>query len=144
MAGIGRSCPSGVVLICSRAMCMSLLELKHFFILHFMYLMHASTCLLLWWWYDDDTACSIFRLLQKFLNFSKIKLPLAFDIFLLGIMYSEKTTLNANIKLLIVLQSSLLLKICYGSLQYRDNFCYLYGTCPHQVHPMVLLRCHAV
>ena len=42
VAGLGRPCASSVVLICS--MCMSFLELTHFFIAHFIYLMHASTC----------------------------------------------------------------------------------------------------
>ena len=64
-----------------------------------MNLMQASTCPLLWWWYDEDTACSIFTLLQKFLIFSEIKLPPASGITLLGILYSDNTTLNVDIKL---------------------------------------------
>ena len=93
VAGLGRPQPSDVDLICSRAMCMSLPESKHFFMVHFINLMQASTCPLLWWWHDDYTACSIFRLLQKFCNFSEIKLPPASDIILLGMSYSENTTL---------------------------------------------------
>ena len=42
-----RPCLSGVDLICSRAMCISLPESKHFFMVCFMNLMQASTCLLL-------------------------------------------------------------------------------------------------
>ena len=80
-------------------MCTSLPELKHFFMVHFMNLMQASTCPLLWQWYDEDTACSIFKLLQKFLNFSEIKLLPTSDISLLGMPYSEITTLNVDIKL---------------------------------------------
>ena len=48
-----------------------------FFMVHFMNLMQASTCLLIWWWYDDDNACSIFRPLQNFFKFfwNKIVCP---------------------------------------------------------------------
>ena len=99
VAGLQRPCLSSVVLICSRAMCMSFLELTHFIIVHFINLMHASTCPLLWLWYEDDTTCSIFRFLQKFLNFPQIKLPPASNIIVLGIPCSENTTLNAAIKL---------------------------------------------
>ena len=66
---------------------------------HLMSLMQVAICPLFWWWYDEDTACSMFQLLQKFLNFSEIKLPPASDITLLGMSYSDKTTLNADIKL---------------------------------------------
>ena len=66
IAGLGRPCPSGLVLICSIVMCISPPESVHLFIVHLMNLMQASTCLLLWWWYDEVTACSMLRLLQKF------------------------------------------------------------------------------
>ena len=67
--------------------------------MHFINLMQASTHPLLWWWYDNDTACSIFRLLQRFLNFAEVKLPPVSHITLWGILYYDNTTLDVDIKL---------------------------------------------
>ena len=47
IAGLGRPSPSGAVRICSNAMCISPLVSEHFFIVHLMNLMQASTSLLL-------------------------------------------------------------------------------------------------
>ena len=91
VAGLGRPCPSGVVLICSNTMCTSLLVSEHFLIVCFMNFMQASTCPLPRLWYNDDTAYSMFRLLQKLLNFSETKLLPASDINLHSIPYSANT-----------------------------------------------------
>ena len=105
-------------------MCISPPEFEHFFIVHLMNFMQASTCLLLWWWYDDDTACLMLRLLQKLLNFSETKLLPASDINLHGIPYVANTVITVVMRLLITPQFSLLLGICCGSLQHTNKFCY--------------------
>ena len=90
-AGLGNPCPSGIVHICNSAICRSLLEsLKHFFSVHTINFIHASTYPLLCWQYDDKNACSMFRLLPKVLNLSKIILPPESDIIFLGTPYSAK------------------------------------------------------
>ena len=61
--------------------------------------MQASTCSLLWWWYKDDTACLMLRLLQKFWNVSKIKLPPASDINLYGMTYTTNMIFTVAITL---------------------------------------------
>ena len=50
VVGLGSPCPNGVICICSRAMCGSPLESKHFFWVHFTNCIHAATFPLLWWW----------------------------------------------------------------------------------------------
>ena len=52
------------------------------FIVHFMHLMHASSCPFPW--YDDDVACSMFRFLQNCLHVSETKLPLCLTLFSLA------------------------------------------------------------
>ena len=99
VAGLGRPCPSHVVLICSNTMCISPPESAYFFIVCLMNLMRVSTCLLHWWWYNDNTACSMLRLLQKFLNFSEMKLLPASVINLWGMPYSANNIFTAAITL---------------------------------------------
>ena len=99
VAGLERPCPGGVDFICSRAMCMSLPESKHFFMVHFMNFMQASTHPLLWQWYNDNTACSIFRFLQIIFALFWNKIATSIWHYPLGMPYSENTTLNADIKL---------------------------------------------
>ena len=143
IAGLGRPCPSGLVLICSNAMCMSPPESEHFFIVCLMNLMQGSTCPLLWWWYDD-TACLTLRLLQKFLNFSEMKLPPASDINLCIMPYSANIFFTAAIRLPTTPPFFLLLGICYGSLQCMNNFCFKAGICLLLSLPMVSVVCHGV
>ena len=85
-AGQGGPGPNGVDLICNKSTLVS----KHFFNIHVMNLMHASTCPLLWWWYDDYITHSILRFLQNLLNFHETSLLPASHIIFIGYPYSEK------------------------------------------------------
>ena len=99
LAGLGKPCPSGVVWICIRAIWMSPLESAHFFNVHLMNLMQASTYPLLWWWYADDTASLMLSLLQNLLNFSEIKLVPESDINLHGTPYSANMPFGVAIRI---------------------------------------------
>ena len=104
--------------------------------------MQSPNCPLLWWWYNDDTACSMLRLLQKLMNFSKTKklLP-ASDINLHGIPYSANMIFTVMMRFSADNPSIL---ICYDNLQYTNNFCYSAGICLHLTPPMVSALCHDV
>ena len=122
VAGLGKPGLIGVELSCNRARYVSVLVLKHCLSIHFMNLMHASTCPLLWWWYEDDTACSMFRLLQNSFNFSETKLPTASDITFLVIHTLKKWSYTLILFYLLICFLSLwLLGTCCDDLQCKDN-----------------------
>ena len=91
--------PSRVIPICNRAICGSSLVSKHFLSVHFTNFIHASTCPLVWQGYNEENPCSIFRLLQKVLNLSEMKLSPESDIFFLGSPFSAKINLHIGIRL---------------------------------------------
>ena len=91
IVGIGCSGSMSVDLIC-RGRLASVLDSKHFFIVLFTNLLHASTWPLLWLLNHDVTACFMFNLQQNSLNFSEIKLVPASGFTLLGNQYLANMT----------------------------------------------------
>ena len=75
------------IFICKNAKFLSMFASMHSFIACYMDFIQASTCPFLWMWYDDIT-CSMFNLLQKFLNLSELKVVPAFGIIFFGSQYS--------------------------------------------------------
>ena len=118
--------------ICNKARFTSALISKHFFNVQLTNLMQISARPLLWRWYDDKTAHSMLRFLQNSLNFSQTKLP-ASDIVFLGTPYSTKWFNMLVLScLLIGCLSFLLLWICCGNLQEKDNTYYVVRICLFQ------------
>ena len=73
-----------------------------FFIVHFMNVLHASTCPLLWGLYDDNTACHNLSFLQRFLNLSEIKFVHTSETVLQGSPYSGRIILCVFIMLTVL------------------------------------------
>ena len=143
IAGFGSPGPSGVDLICNKAICGSDVMSKHFMSVCLINLIHTSTSPLLWWWYDDDTACTVLTFLQNALNLSEIKLPLASNIIFFGKPYSEKIILQTSIRHSAD-RSSIFwwLGTCCDNLQDKGSFYCVWSTCPLQLPPMVCLEFH--
>ena len=98
VAGLDIPTPIGVDLIPSTVKLKSLLFCLHFLTVHFMNLIHASTCPLSWWWYDKVTAWSIFRCLQNTLKYSETKFVLTSETNFLSRPDLANTGLVAHIR----------------------------------------------
>ena len=123
IAGLGSPSPSGVDLICSKAICGSDLISRYLFSVHFISLIHASTCPLLWWWYDENNACSMFRLLQNVLSLCEKSDPLNLTLSSLVAQILKKKFYMLILEcLLINLPPFWWQRTCCNSLQYKGNF----------------------